>query len=137
MSNNSIETLNVYQLAVDLSNKIWHVVVQWNKLAQDTVGKQLIRSADSISANIAEGYGRFHYKENRNFCYYSRGSILETKDWLTKSKARKLINEEDYEILIVDLKTIHHKLNDYIKFIGKANKDIDLPPMTNELIPNA
>ena len=93
-------------------------------LCKDTIGKQMVRSADSISANIAEGYGRYHYKENRNFCYLSRGSIIETKGWLKKSKSRELLSESEFIILFETLQTIHIKLNAYLKFIGKpiANK---------------
>jgi len=76
--------LEVYQLAEAFGDEIWFVVHNWDYFAKDTVGKQMARSADSISANIAEGYGRYHYKENRNFCYFSRGSIIETKGWLKK-----------------------------------------------------
>jgi four helix bundle protein len=97
--------------------------ISWRKVlvfAKDTIGKQMARSADSISANIAEGYGRYHYKENRNFCYFSRGSIIETKGWLKKSKTRKLLSEEQFNILYEKLQTIHLKLNAYLKFIGKS-----------------
>jgi len=75
-----LEDLDVYNLADSFSNEIWDIVINWDYFAKDTVGKQLARSADSISANIAEGFGRFHFKENKNFCYFSRGSIIETKD---------------------------------------------------------
>jgi len=62
MSYNRIEDLEVYMLAEDLSNEIWDITTQWDFFAKDTVGKQICRTADSISANIAEGYGRFHFK---------------------------------------------------------------------------
>src|SRR5690606_26918739 len=96
--------------------------VNWDFFTKDTIGKQLCRAADSISANIAEGYGRYHYKENKNFCYYSRGSILETKSFIRKCKKRNLITEEQYTNLIAKLELIHLKLNAYIKFIGKSAK---------------
>ncbi|RZK51111.1 MAG: four helix bundle protein [Pedobacter sp.] len=69
MSYNRIEDLEVYMLAEEFSNEVWDVLNKWDYFAKDTVGKQVCRSADSISANIAEGYGRFHFKENKNFCY--------------------------------------------------------------------
>ncbi|WP_394368089.1 four helix bundle protein [Mucilaginibacter rigui] len=81
----------------------------------------MVRSADSIGANIAEGYGRYHYKENRNFCYFSRGSILETKGWLKKARTRNLISEDQFNTLIENLQPIHIKLNSYLKFIGKSS----------------
>lgn len=88
-------------------------------MAQDTVGKQVIRSSDSIAANIAEGYGRYFYKENRQFCFYSRGSILETKTWIKKARGRNLITDEQYNNLYSKLEQVHIKLNAFMKFIGK------------------
>ena len=114
-----LENLDVYNLSNEIADEIWNIVITWNFLAQDTIGKQIIRSSDSIAANIAEGYGRFFYKENRQFCFYSRGSILETKTWITKAKNRNLITEVQYNQLFTKLETIHFKLNAYMKFIGK------------------
>ena len=121
MSYYSLEELEVYQLAESFSDEIWVLVSEWDYFAKDTVGKQIVRSADSISANIAEGYGRYHYKENRNFCFFSRGSILETKGWLKKSLNRKLINDDQFNVLFEKLQIIHIKLNAYLKFIGKTS----------------
>ena len=119
MSYYNLEDLEVYQLAEKFSDEVWAIVIKWDYFAKDTVGKQMVRSADSISANIAEGYGRYHYKENRNFCYFSRGSIIETKGWLKKSKNRDLLSESDFNNLFETLQNIHIKLNAYLKFIGK------------------
>lgn len=124
MSYNRIEELEVYTLAEEISDEIWNLVITWDFFAKDTVGKQICRAADSISANIAEGYGRFHFKENKNFCYYSRGSILEVKSFIRKSKQRNLITEEQYTNLLGKLETVHLKLNSYIKFIGKQEASI-------------
>ena len=121
MSYYNLEELEVYQLAESFSDEIWFIVTKWDYFAKDTIGKQIVRSADSIGANIAEGYGRYHYKENRNFCYFSRGSIIETKGWLKKSKTRDLISEQQLDKLFEKLQTIHLKLNAYLKFIGKSS----------------
>jgi len=123
MSHHRLEDLEVYQLAESFSDEVWNIVITWDYFAKDTVGKQIARSADSISSNIAEGYGRFHYKENKNFCYFSRGSIIETKGWLKKSKNRNLISEEKATDLLNQLEIIHIKLNAYIKFIGGSSKE--------------
>jgi four helix bundle protein len=120
---NRIEDIEVYNLSEAFADKIWFIVLKWDFFAKDTVGKQIARSADSIGANIAEGFGRFHYKENKNFCYFSRGSIIETKGWLKKAKTRSLIDDETYQLLLQQLETIHLKLNIYIKFIGKGKND--------------
>jgi len=129
---NRIEDLEIYALSETFGNQIWFLVLEWDFFAKDTIGKQLLRSADSIGANIAEGFGRYHYKENKNFCYFSRGSIIETKTWLKKASTRNLINEETFQSLIQQLETIHHKLNIYIKYIGKGSTMTQWPndPMT-------
>ena len=119
----TLEKLDVYMLSMELGEKIWGTVLQWDYFAKDTVGKQLVRSADSVSSNISEGYGRFHYKENKQFCYFRRGSLMDTKTWITKAKSRKLISEEDSQSLLSNLDLIHKKLNGYIKSIGKMSQN--------------
>lgn len=117
-----LEELQVYQLAMEIAEKIWNIVIQWDYFAKDTVGKQLIKAADSVSANLSEGFGRYFYKENKQFCYYSRGSLYETKTWLAKAHNRKLVNDEDFHIFQEDIDKIGIKLNNYIKSIGKPKK---------------
>ena len=114
-----LEELNVYKISMEIADEVWDVVDEWGYFAKDTVGKQLIKSVDSIAANISEGYGRFHFKENKNFNYYARGSLYETKTWLTKSVRRKLIDKEKYQRLIQDLESLAVNLNNYINSIGK------------------
>ena len=117
---NRLEDLEIYALSEEFADEIWSIVIAWDYFAKDTVGKQLVRSADS---NIAEGFGRFHYKENKNFCYFSRGSLIETKTWIKKAQTRGLLAEDKYLLLFQKLETIHIKLNAYIKFIGKMSND--------------
>jgi len=117
-----LDELVVYQLAMNIGEKIWVIVSKWDYFAKDSIGKQLVKSADSIAANISEGYGRFHYKENRQFCYYSRGSLYETKTWRKKAHDRSLIADNDFQSLQNDLETIAYKLNNYIKSIGMTKK---------------
>lgn len=87
----ALEELSIYKLAGEISDKVWAVVVKWDWFAKKTVGDQMVRAADSIAANIAEGYGRYFFGEYLVFLYYSRGSLFETKFWL--EKARKRLNE--------------------------------------------
>lgn len=118
-----LEELNIYRSADEISDKIWQIVETWSFYKKDTLGKQLVRAADSISANIAEGYGRFFFKENRNFCYYSRGSLLETKNWLGKAHRRNMISTETYNSIIIDLDSLHKSLNGYIKYITEQSRN--------------
>jgi len=114
----TLEEIQTYQLAMDLGERVWVIVDRWNYFAKDTVGKQLVKAADSVAANISEGYGRFFYKENKQFCYYSRGSLFETKTWLTKGHNRRLITDDEFSSFQKDLNTIGIKLNNYINSIG-------------------
>ena len=116
-----LEDLKVYQLSMDIGEKVWTIVGAWNYFSKDTVGKQLVRAVDSIAANLSEGFGRYFYKENRQFCYYSRGSLNETKTWLKKSHNRGLIEDENFKLLLNDLNVLSVKLNNYIKTIGKQH----------------
>ena len=91
-----LDELNVYKLSMEMAERIWEIVLKWDYFQKDTMGKQLVRAADSIAANLSEGFGRYHYKENVNFSYYSRGSLFETKTWLTKAHNRNLITDESF-----------------------------------------
>ena len=118
----TLEKLEVYQLAEAFSDIIWDLVDEWNNFQKDTIGKQIVRSADSVSANIAEGYGRYFYKESKQFFFYSRGSLQETKSWLSKCKRRKMIEILKAEELLNEAEKILAKLNAYIKFIAASPK---------------
>ena len=115
-----IGDLEIYQMAEDIADKIWDICLGWDYYARDTVGKQLVRAADSISANLAEGHGRYHFKDRLNFCYYARGSLEETKSWLKKAIRRKLISSDISEINEI-IKVLPKKLNAYITSIKKAH----------------
>ncbi|MEA3500321.1 MAG: four helix bundle protein [Candidatus Marinimicrobia bacterium] len=117
-----LEELKVYQESMEISELIWQIVIDWNYFARDTIGKQLVRAIDSVSANISEGFGRYHYKENKNFCYYSRGSLYESKTWIIKAFNRDLISKKSSDSLLRSLDKIGVKLNNYIKSIGRSNK---------------
>ncbi|HXJ94839.1 MAG TPA: four helix bundle protein [Terriglobia bacterium] len=76
------ENLQVYKLAEKLADEIWHIVLAWDYFPRDTVGKQMVRAADSVGANIAEGAGRGSFQDNRRFIRMARGSLNETRHWM-------------------------------------------------------
>ena len=116
-----LEELIVYKLSMEMAEEIWQIVIKWDHFSKETIGKQLVRAMDSIAANLSEGFGRYHFKENINFCYYSRGSLYETKTWLIKAHNRKLLPDESYGLFIVNIENIGVKLNNYIRSIGKTS----------------
>ena len=110
-----LEDLEIYNLSMTLSDKVWDFVIKWEYFAKDTVGKQWVRASDSVSANISEGFGRNTYRDSRSFYYISRGSLYESKTWLDKAKRRKLISDDDYTVLYSEHNVLGYKLNNFIK----------------------
>lgn len=114
MAYEKLEDLRVYQEAVEIGEMIWDEVVKWKFFEKDVVGKQLARAADSISANIAESYGRTGTKDVVNFLIFSRGSLYETKDHLGKAIRRNLITLERGKEIMSHLEHLAPPLNAYI-----------------------
>jgi four helix bundle protein len=129
MGVNAFEELRVYQQSEELADTIWDIVLAWDILSKDTVGKQMIRSADSIGANIAEGHGRGSYAENRRFVRISRGSLYETRHWLRRAYRRKLLTTEQIERLKNLVTNLGPQLNAYLRSIA--------PPKDKDSGPNA
>lgn len=120
MAKTNFESLRVYQLSESLADQIWTIVMKWNVFARDTVGKQLVRAADSIGANIAEGTGRGTFVDNRRFVRIARGSLNETQHFLRRAYKRKLLNDKDIQALRPLVDELAPKLNSYLKSIGKV-----------------
>jgi four helix bundle protein len=115
-----IDDLRVYQLAMQLAEKVWDIVMKWDAFAKYSIGKQYTEAADSIGSNINEGFGRLHFKDSKNFLYYSRGSLFETKTWTKKAHNRNLITDKEYEELKTEIHDLSVKLNNYINSIGNV-----------------
>ena len=119
MSKTNFMNLRVYQLSEILADEIWIIVTNWKYFEKDTVGKQLVRAADSIGANISEGTGRGSFQDNRRFVRIARGSLNETQYWLRRAYKRDLINEKEINRLKPIVDELAPKLNAYLKSIGK------------------
>ena len=77
---------------------------------------------DSVSANIAEGFGRYTKKDKVKFYRIAYASVMETLDWNEKSKTRNLINEESYSEIFNDLKKLPMHVNSLIKYANEKLK---------------
>ena len=110
-----IEELRIVKETEKIADEIWKVVMEWDYFAKETVGKQLIKSADSIGANIIESQGRFYPKDVIKFLYIARGSLKETKYWLMRAMKRKLLASEDYKEFIEKIDNLAPQLNAFIK----------------------
>ena len=116
-----LEELEVYQIALDISDLAWVIYNELPREHRFTQGSQFLEAADSIGANIAEGCGRFHFRDSLKFYYNSRGSLLELKHWITLLTRRSLSSADKLN-KIKDLNDKeHHKLNSFIKSIKTRN----------------
>ncbi|OUL35452.1 hypothetical protein BV372_11455 [Nostoc sp. T09] len=130
MSTKRFQELQVYQLSEQLADDIWKIVDGWHFFAKDTIGKQIVRSADSIGANIAEGFGRGSYQENKRFVKIARGSLNETQHWLRRAYTRNLLTTEQINSILIIINELAPKLNSYLNSIG--NLPNDKSQMTND-----
>ncbi|MDJ0752362.1 MAG: four helix bundle protein [Ardenticatenaceae bacterium] len=117
------ENLEVLKRAENLSDLLWQKVYRWNYFAKDTVGKQLARAVDSVGANIAESFGRYHFGEKLQFLYYARGSLFETKYWLNRAQSRNLITEIEWATLLKELNDLLKQLNGFIAYIKQLKSN--------------
>lgn len=105
------EELRVLQAAEAVADGIWRQVVRWDPFAREVVGGQLARAGDSIGANIAEAFGRFHYGEKLQFLYYARGSLFEAKYWLNRARTRDLMPPAQVQDYVSQLTDLARQLN--------------------------
>ena len=110
-----LEELDIYLIAMEIGEMVWELVTIWENFPRFHLGGQFADAADSIAANISEGYGRYHFKDKRNFYYNARGSLSETKTWAAKSRQRNLISTEHFDLLYSKLQDLHKRLNQHIK----------------------
>ncbi len=88
-----------------------------------TIGVQFVTAIDSISANIAEGFGRYGKKDKIKFYYYSFGSVKESLDWNEKCKNRKLISDKEYNYILEELQSLPKEIHQLIKFTNSKLKE--------------
>ncbi|RZK27949.1 MAG: four helix bundle protein [Hymenobacter sp.] len=115
--------VEAYRISFSLSNKVWEAVVTWSQLAQSTVGTQFIRAVDSVSANLAEGFGRHGKKDKIKFYRIARGSLMEALDWNEKAKVRQLLTPEQYAHIFAQLQLLPKSINTLIKYTNNSLKE--------------
>ncbi|AFY76379.1 MAG: four helix bundle protein [Hydrococcus sp. C42_A2020_068] len=118
----NFEKLQIYQLAEQLADEIWFIVKNWDEFERNTIGRQIVRSADSIGANIAEGNGRHNFRDNKRFIKIARGSLNETRHWLRRAYVRKLLTSDRVNQLKPIVNDLSIKLNAYLKYLEKASQ---------------
>lgn len=118
-----LNDIDCYKKALLLSNYVWDIVITWDWFSKKTVGAQFVTAIDSISANIAEGFGRYGKKDKIKFYYYSFGSAKESLDWNEKSRIRKLIIDKQYQYILKELQELPKEIHQLIKFTNDKLKE--------------
>ncbi|HQY94166.1 MAG: four helix bundle protein [Caldilinea sp.] len=124
--------LRIFQQAEQLSGSVWRVASGWDYFAKRTVGEQLVRAVDSIGANIAEAFGRYHYGEKLQLLYYARGSLFETRFWLRQAYVRRLLDASAVGEIKEQLEPLPIGLNLFIKSIREQRNEP--PSKANALV---
>ena len=120
-----LEDLEVYKLARELSRLGWMIYSRMTWQNRKIIGDQFIESTDSIGANIAESYGRYHYLDRVRFLYNSRGSMFESiNHWLSLMLERDIVTEEEFLEFKSVSEKLSLKLNNYIKSIYNSKKEL-------------
>lgn len=114
-----LEDITAYNIASELSDYVWEIVSKWEWFAKRTVGAQFVGAIDSIAANIAEGFGRFHKKDKEKFYYNSRGSVYESAHWCQKAYKRKLLTNTQNDKIMNELRKLPKEINSLISYTEK------------------
>lgn len=117
------QDLQIYQLSVDLSVEIYKIVKSFPKEETYGMSDQLRRAVTSIGANIAEGFGRYHFRDKLVFFYNARGSTYEVMHFLEVASRIGYITENDKIEMFKKLNDLSVKLNNFISSIGKTTND--------------
>jgi len=116
-----LENLDVYKLSRELSRLGWRAYEKLEWQDKKIMGDQFIASIDSIGANIAEGYGRYHYLDKIKFYYNSRGSLSEScGHWLELLSERKKIDSDEFKHIKRLKEGLAVKLNNFINATYKS-----------------
>jgi len=129
-----LETLHVWQKAISFAVDICQdVLPSLPKEEKWALSSQLRRAAQSIPANIAEGYGRFYYQEAIRFCYIARGSLEETFSHLTLANKLNYINDDRYNKLTKEIEELGKMTNGYIGFLKRSKRGQNEPGATKNI----
>ena len=118
----NLEDLDIYRIALKISDLAWEIYQTLPREYKFKTGQQFLNASDSIGANIAEGFWRFHYKDSLKFYYNSRGSLYETIYWIDRLKSRNLILPEHFHKMQQHTTEEKIKLNKFINSLKSISQ---------------
>ena len=114
-----LEDMEIYNISMEIGDEIWFSVVEWENLAKFSIGQQIVRSADSIAANIAEGFGRSSMADKLHFYVMARGSLTELQNQIILLSDVGLIKDNEYKELLSQAQITHKLIVGLIKTTQK------------------
>lgn len=117
------QNLTCWKSAHELKKKVSELIKSFPESERYRLSDQIIRSSRSVTANIAEGYGRFHFKDQIRFCIHARGSLVELYDHLITAKDESYISSEQLKKFNLDINDSILLLNGYVKYLKKRLAD--------------
>ena len=121
---NSFEELACWKEGVKLRKKVSRIVKKLPGDEKYALSSQMLRCSRSVTNNIAEGFGRYHYKENTQFCRQARGSLFELKDHILIAFEEDYINQDEKQALVTQCELCIKILNGYIKYLSNAGNRV-------------
>lgn len=118
-----LNDIDCYKRSFKLSNYVWNVIINWDHFCRQTIGIQFVRSIDSVSANIAEGFGRYGKKDKIKFYCYSYDSVKESLDWNEKAYVRNILSQEQYTTIFIELQLLPKEIHQLILYTETKLKD--------------
>ncbi len=117
-----MEDLELFQIFEEVSDWAWEQVAKWKPFDREVLGSQLVRSADSVGANLVEGDGRFGDADAVRFFVISRASAREARVWIRRAAKRRLIEQEDADAQVAKLSYATKQLNALINYRRASTK---------------
>lgn len=114
--------LEVYQLSREVSRECWFIYQRFDWQTKKVTADQWLQAVDSVGANIAEGFGRFHYLDKNKFNYNARGSLIEAVHWTELLHQRSHVTQTEFGSLRLKLSKLLRMLNAYIMVTKQQTK---------------
>ena len=118
----TFEDLEVWQLSRELRQRLVGLAKQLPVNERYRLADQVVRASRSITANLAEGYGRYHYQENIQYCRQARGSLYELLDHLTVALDENYVTDDEFREIKLSIHVIVRKLNGYIHYLNNQKQ---------------
>jgi four helix bundle protein len=131
----SFEDLRCWKMSREVRRKVISLVKKFPDIEKYRLSQQLVNSTRSVTANIAEGYGRFHFQENIQFCRIARGSLYETLDHLISALDDEYFTQKQFDELKNEIMDCTMVLNGYINYLSSAKNGWGTDLVEEDFVP--